>query len=77
MPAGRYWDLQLVQNYIYPCATFGVEPLATWLKAKPDELIRMFPENEINVVVVGGETNGYWHIMGAKYRTTVSIDAWR
>ena len=37
----------------------------------------IFPEDEINVVVVGGETNGYWRIMGAKYRKTVSIDAWR
>jgi hypothetical protein len=77
MPAGRYWDLQLVQNYVYPWATFGKEPMATWLKAAPDELIRHFPENEINVVVVGGETNGYWRIMGAKYRKTISVDAWR
>src|SRR5438309_3016723 len=77
MPAGRYWDLQLVQNYVYPWATFGKEPMATWLKAAPDELIRIFPENEINVVVVGGETNAYWRIMGAKYRKTVSIDEWR
>jgi len=77
MPAGRYWDLQLVQNYVYPWATFGQEPMATWLKAKPDEPIRIFPESEINVVVVGGEANGYWRIMGAKYRKTVSIDAWR
>jgi hypothetical protein len=77
MPAGRYWDLQLVQNYVYPWATFGQEPMASWLKAKPDEPIRIFPENEINVVVVGGEANGYWRIMGAKYRKTVSIDAWR
>ena len=29
MPAGRYWDLQLVQNYVYPRATFGEEPMAT------------------------------------------------
>jgi hypothetical protein len=77
MPAGRYWDLQLVQNYVYPWATFGQEPMATWLKAKPGEPIRIFPESEINVVVVGGEANGYWRIMGAKYRKTVSIDAWR
>jgi len=77
MPAGRYWDLQLVQNYVYPWATFGQEPMATWLKAKPDEPIRIFPESEINVVVVGGEANAYWRIMGAKYRKTVSIDGWR
>jgi hypothetical protein len=77
MPAGRYWDLQLVQNYVYPWATFGQEPMASWLKAKPDEPIRIFPESEINVVVVGGEANGYWRIMAAKYRKTVSVDAWR
>ena len=69
MPAGRYWDLQLVQNYIYPWATFGREPEATMLKAAPDEPIRMLHEEDgINVVVVGGETNGYWRIMGANYR---------
>ena len=77
MPAGRYWDLQLVQNYVYPWATFGKEPMATWLKAEDDELINHFPEEEINVIVVGGETNGYWRIMGTKYRKTVSVDAWR
>jgi hypothetical protein len=77
MPAGRYWDMQLVQNYIYPNATLGVEPLATKLKAAPDELIPMFLKEAINVVVVGGETNGYWQIMGAKHRATVSIDEWR
>ena len=33
MPAGEYWDYQLIQNYIYPRATFGEEPYATKLKA--------------------------------------------
>jgi hypothetical protein len=77
MPSARYWDMQLVQNYIYPNATLGVEPLATRLKAGPDELIPMFQKQDINVIVVGGETNGYWQIMGAKNRATVSIDDWR
>ena len=77
MPAARYWDHQLVQNYIYPNATLGVEPLATRAKAAPDEAIPMFLRNAINVVVVGGESNGYWQIMGAGYRTSVNIDAWR
>ena len=27
----------------------------------------MWSENQIQVVVVGGETNGYWRIMGASY----------
>lgn len=77
MPAGRYWDLQLVQNYIYPRATFGEEPMASKLKAAPNELIHVFQEKDINVVVVGGESNGYWQMMGAHYRTTVSVDEWR
>lgn len=77
MPAGRYWDLQLVQNYVYPWATFGTEPHASNLKAAEDELIHVFQEQNINVVVVGGETNAYWRIMGANYRKSVSIDEWR
>ena len=28
MPASEYWDYQLIQNYIYPRATFGEEPYA-------------------------------------------------
>jgi hypothetical protein len=47
------------------------------LKAAPDELLRIFQEQNINVVVVGGETNGYWRIMGATYRKSVSVDDWR
>jgi len=77
MPAGEYWDLQLIQNYIYPRATFGEEPFATKLKAAPDQLIHTFNRDEINIVVVGGEANGYWQIMGANHRKTVSVDAWR
>ena len=77
MPAGEYWDYQLVQNYIYPRATFGEEPWASKLRAAPDELIPMFRREDIHVVVVGGETNGYWRIMGCTYQKTVSVDEWR
>lgn len=77
MPASEYWDYQLIQNYVYPRATFGEEPWATKLKAAPDELIPMFRPEDIHVVVVGGETNGYWRIMGCTYQQTVSVDAWR
>jgi hypothetical protein len=76
IPAGRYWDLQLVQNYIYPRATYGEEPHASNLRPD-DELIPIFQEKDINVVVVGGEANGYWQIMGTHYRKSVSVDAWR
>jgi hypothetical protein len=77
MPASEYWDYQLIQNYIYPRATFGEEPWASHLKALPEELIPMFRREEIHVVVVGGETNPYWRIMGCNYQKTVSVDAWR
>jgi hypothetical protein len=77
LPAGEYWDYQLVQNYIYPRATFGEEPYASMLRAAPDEPVRMFRPEDIHVVVVGGETNGYWRIMGCTYQKTVSVDEWR
>jgi hypothetical protein len=77
MRASEYWDYQLVQNYVYPRATFGEEPYATMLAAGPDELIPMFPREAIRTVVVGGETNGYWRIFGASYARTVSVDEWR
>jgi hypothetical protein len=77
MPASEYWDYQLIQNYIYPRATFGEEPWASNLKAAPQELIPMFRRDDIHVMVVGGETNGYWRIMGCNYQKTVSVDTWR
>jgi len=77
MPAGRYWDLQVVQNYLYPRATFGEEPLATKLQAADDEEIEMYTAADVDIIVVGGETNGYWQIMGTRKLTTISIDDWR
>ena len=44
-----------------------MEPYATLLKAGEDELIPMFRLEDIQVVVVGGETNGYWRIMSSTY----------
>ncbi len=77
MPAGRYWDQQLIQNYVYPRATYGEEPLASKLKVPEDQLIEIWEADDIHVVVTGGETNGYWQMMGAHHRATVSIDEWR
>ncbi len=77
MPAGEYWDYQLVQNYLYPRATFGEEPLASKLRAAPDEMIRMWTPDQINVIVVGGETNGYWRIAGARHAGSACVDDWR
>ena len=40
-------------------------------------MVRIFEAKDINVVVVGGEANGYWQMMGAHHKATVSIDEWR
>jgi len=77
LPAGVFWDYQLVQNYTLPPALNGVEPYATWLKAKDDEMIPMWRRKDFQVLVVGGETNGYWRIFGGGYSKSVSVDDWR
>jgi hypothetical protein len=77
MRASEYWDYQLIQNYVYPRATFGEEPWATKLRAAPEEEISMFRREDIHVIVVGGETNGYWRIMGCNYQKTEAVDPWR
>lgn len=77
MPAGRYWDLQLVQNYVYTKATFGESPKKRYLNVPDESMVRLFEEADINVVVTGGEANGYWQMMGAHHKATVSVDAWR
>ena len=57
----------------------GVEPYATNLQAAPDDMVRMFQESEINIVVAGGETQGAWRIIEGRRAKdcTISIDAWR
>lgn len=77
MPAGVYWDYQLIQNYVYPRALNEEEPWAAKLKAAEDEMIHIFRLEDIHVVVVGGETNGYWRTMGCSYQDSVLIDEWR
>jgi hypothetical protein len=77
MRAEEFWDYQLVQNYVYADAASGHGPFAKHIDAAPDELLHLFQPRQVEVVVVGGETNGYWRIMGAGYGKTISVDAWR
>jgi hypothetical protein len=76
LPAGVYWDYQLIQNYVYPRAQNGEQPWATWLDVPPETLVPMFRREDIHVIVVGGETNGYWRMMGCNYGRTVPVDPW-
>ena len=77
MTAREYWDNQWIQYLMRPRAVAGVEPYASRLKAKPDEVIKIFEPSEIHIVVAGGETQGAWKLMSGSLRATVSIDAWR
>jgi hypothetical protein len=77
MTAREYWDNQWIQYLMRPRAVAGVEPYASRLKAKPDEVIKIFEPSEIHIVVAGGETQGAWKMISGSLRATVSIDAWR
>lgn len=79
MPARDYWDDQWVQTLTLPLAVAGVEPHATKLKARPDEMVRMYQPDDIHIVVAGGETQGAFKMIGGSYRNkaTVSVDDWR
>lgn len=78
LTAREYWDNQWTQTLIRPLADAGVEPHATHLKAPPDTLIPMFRQQDIHVVVAGGETVGAWKMIAGSCRgNTISIDAWR
>jgi len=79
MPAREYWDNQWIQTLVRPWAVAGVEPFASRLKAKPDELVAMFTPEDINIVVAGGETQGAFKIFGGSLRgnAVMSVDVWR
>ncbi len=79
LPAREYWDDQWIQTLKHPLAVAGVEPHASRLKAKPDEMVSMFEPDEINIVVTGGETQGAWKMFAGDYRlgATISVDDWR
>jgi hypothetical protein len=77
MSAREYWDNQWVQTLLRPLAVAGVEPHATRLKAKPDEMIPIYQASEISIAVAGGETQGAWRMFGGRHVKSVKIDDWR
>jgi hypothetical protein len=81
MTAREYWDNQHSQTLLRPLAEAGVEPYASRLAVPPDEQIQVFLPDNIEVVVVGGETQPTWRIVAGEPNrrtlTTVSVDDWR
>jgi hypothetical protein len=78
MPAGQFWGTDLIHMMMAPLAEQGVEPYASWKKLPEDTLIAPYdkPEN-INIVVVGGETSPMWKVADFAYAASASVDKWR
>jgi hypothetical protein len=76
LTAREYWDNQSIQ-LLRPKAVAGIEPYASRLKAKPDDVITIYEPSDIHIVVAGGETQGAWKMISGALRATVSIDTWR
>src|SRR5919106_2529250 len=75
MPAGEYWDYQLVQNYIFPRATFGEEPWASKLKAKPDGPYWTSKNGQSFGLMNGVGPAGQKYVPGSHYRVDVMASA--
>jgi len=78
MTVEDYWNSGLVSTFTLPQAQLGVEPFASWLKLPKDALIpRFLSPKEINIIVVGGETNAFWQAGDFRYIGSASVDAWK
>jgi hypothetical protein len=76
--AGDYWKTDHINMLLSGEAIKGVEPFATWSKLPDDALISPFsvPQN-INILVVGGETSPLWKASEYGYAGSASVDKWR
>jgi hypothetical protein len=78
MEAGQFWKTDQIDMLVAPQAYKGVEPYASWKKLPDDALIAPYhnPDN-INIVVVGGETSPLWKAMDYGHVASASVDRWR
>jgi hypothetical protein len=78
VPAGQYWGADIIYSLVAPLARQGIEPFASWSKLPKDKLIAPYHDpNQINIVIVGGETNPLWLTTDFLYTQSVSVDKWR
>ena len=78
MPAGVFWKTDHIDMLVASEAYKGVEPYASWKKVPDDELIAPYhnPDN-INIIVIGGETGPFWKATDYGHWGSQSIDRWR
>lgn len=76
--AEDYWKTDHIDMLVSSEAARGVEPFASWKALPDDALFAPFhmPEN-INLIVVGGETSPLWKASEYGYSGSASIDKWR
>jgi hypothetical protein len=72
-----YKSRDFAYGFDYPRALNHLEPYATWYKLDDEVMIPRWPhENDINVVVAGGQTNAFFQAGSLSYTVSVSIDKW-
>jgi hypothetical protein len=78
MPNGQFWKTDYIDMLVASAAYNGVEPYASWKKLPDDALIAPYhnPDN-INIIVVGGETSPLWKAADYGYSGSASVDRWR
>ena len=52
-----------------------MEPFASKLKARPDELVKMYEPSDIHILVTGGETQGAFKMYGGSLRSDYAIQS--
>jgi len=86
--ADVYWERFTMRNLMHDVAARGDEPWATYRKAAPGDMLPVFEPDLIEIVVVGGSSNGQWYSFNGRLLdrrfvndpsdpTTISVDAWR
>lgn len=76
IPAREYWQLSENKLAYLPLAADGQEPWASMLTAPEDEPLALFRPEHVEVVVVGGETNFTWRIIGHTLSGQARVDDW-
>jgi hypothetical protein len=75
--AKDYRESFLAYVWIYPRALRGEEPYATWWKLPDDARVPCWPKpDDINLVVMGGQTNTFFQVGNMNYIRSISIDDW-
>jgi hypothetical protein len=78
IPAGQYWGADVIYAFMAPLARQGVEPYASWATLPKDALIKPYHDpGQINVVIVGGETNPLWQTTDFTFTQSALVDPWR